>query len=122
MLYIKTNQFNVGYSSFLTAFPVRINYGIDQKLPTVSRTCHERCSDLPHAARISKAHCQHTHKRLGCHRLFNTNANQLFRCFHPSDHFKNTDYPGKIRKPVTPLVTSSVPDSRDAFTDQPERT
>jgi hypothetical protein len=36
--------------------------------------------------------------------------------------FKNTDYPGQIRNPVTPLVTSSVPDSRDAFTDQPERT
>lgn len=28
--------------------------------------------------------------------------------------FKNTDYPGQIRKPVTPLVKSSVPDSRDA--------
>lgn len=35
---------------------------------------------------------------------------------------KNTDYPGQIRKPVIPLVTSSVPDSRDAFRDQPERT
>jgi hypothetical protein len=88
MLYIKTNQFNVGLFSFLIAFPVRINYDIDQQLLTVSWTCPERCSDLPHAARISKVHCQHTHKGLGRHRLFNTNANQLFRCFHPSDHFQ----------------------------------
>jgi hypothetical protein len=28
--------------------------------------------------------------------------------------FKNIDYPGQIRKPVTPLLISSVPDTRDA--------
>jgi hypothetical protein len=89
MLYTKTKQFNVGHSSFLIAFPVRINYVIDQKLPTVSWTCHERCLDLPHAARISKVHCQNTDtKGLVVTGYLTQMQNQLFRCFHPSDHFQ----------------------------------